>query len=129
MYDQITAHIRGLEALEVIADQYRSLLIPIIMSKLPSEVRLRIARESKGEVWKVKDLMKVLLTEVELGKLLIPLGSGQQHKFQPEVNHIADIIILQEPLYLKIVRLNACSVMNYIWALNGTIAITKSRAP
>jgi len=65
LYDQITVHIRGLEALEVNADQYGSLLIPIILSKLPSEVRLRISRESDGDVWKIKDLMKVLLTEVE----------------------------------------------------------------
>ena len=65
LYDQITVHIRGLEALEVNADQYGSLLIPLIMSKLPSEVRLRIARESEGDVRKIKDLMKVLLTEIE----------------------------------------------------------------
>ena len=47
LYDQITVHIQGLEALEVDSEQYGSLLIPIVMAKLPSEVRLRVARESQ----------------------------------------------------------------------------------
>ena len=47
VYDKITVHIRGLTALGVGSDQYGSLLIPIIMSKMPNEIRLRIAREAK----------------------------------------------------------------------------------
>ena len=46
-------------------DQYGSLLIPVIMSKLPSEVKLRIAREATDEVWKINDLMEVIKREVE----------------------------------------------------------------
>ena len=39
IYDKIYANIRGLESLGVNKDQYGSFLIPIIMSKLPPEVR------------------------------------------------------------------------------------------
>ena len=35
------------------------------MSKLPTEVRLRIARESEADVWSITNLMKVLQTELE----------------------------------------------------------------
>ena len=48
VYDKIMVHIRGLEALGVTAEQYGSLLIPVIMTKFPSDIRLRIARDRQG---------------------------------------------------------------------------------
>ena len=65
VFDKINAHIRGLMSLGVAPDQYGSLLIPIIMTKLPSDVRLRIARQSEEEVWKIEDLLEVIKLEVE----------------------------------------------------------------
>jgi len=38
IYDQITTHIRGLATLGIGSTQYGSLLIPIIMSKLPGKI-------------------------------------------------------------------------------------------
>ena len=35
------------------------------MSKLPSETRLLIARKSEHDVWKIDDLLKTILSEVE----------------------------------------------------------------
>ena len=65
VFDKINIHVRGLASLGVASEQYGSLLIPIIMSKLPNEVRLRIARETKEEVWKIGDLLQVIQAEVE----------------------------------------------------------------
>ena len=65
VFDKINVHVCGLASLGVASEQYGSLLIPIIMSKLPNEVRLRIAREAKEEVWKIEDLLKVIQAEVE----------------------------------------------------------------
>ena len=65
VFDKINVHIRGLTSLRVAPDQYVSLLIPIIMTKLPSDVRLRIARQSEEEVWKIEDLLEVIKLEVE----------------------------------------------------------------
>jgi len=65
VYDQVNVHIRGLEALNMKSDQYGTLLIPVIRSKLPSKVKLRIAREATDEVWKINDLMEVIKREVE----------------------------------------------------------------
>ena len=65
VYDQITVHIRGLATLGIGSTQYGSLLIPIIMSKLPGEIRLRVARETKDDVWSLDDLMDVIRVEVE----------------------------------------------------------------
>ena len=65
VFDKINVHVRGLASLGVASKQYGSLLIPIIMSKLPNEVRLRIAREAQEEVWKVEDLLKIIQAKVE----------------------------------------------------------------
>lgn len=35
------------------------------MSKMSNEMRLRIAREAKGEVWKIDELLCVIKLEVE----------------------------------------------------------------
>lgn len=50
VYDKISVHTRGLATLGIPADQYGSLLIPVIMSKLPNEIRLQIARKSTQDV-------------------------------------------------------------------------------
>ena len=42
VYDKISVHIRGSSSLVVASDQYGGLLIPVIMSKLPNEVHVRI---------------------------------------------------------------------------------------
>ena len=65
VYDQINVHIRGLAALKIKSDECGFMLVPVIMSKLPSDVKLRIARESTEEVWKVDDLMNSIKREVE----------------------------------------------------------------
>ncbi|XP_028409239.1 uncharacterized protein LOC114531823 [Dendronephthya gigantea] len=51
IYDKVSVNVRALEALGVHSDQYGSLLIPVIMSKLSSDVRLQIARNTRKDVW------------------------------------------------------------------------------
>ena len=65
VYDKVNVHIRGLTAMDVCSEQYGSLLIPVIMSKLPNEIRLLIAREAKEDVWQLEELMSVVKAEVE----------------------------------------------------------------
>ena len=59
VYDQFNVHIRSLAALDVNPKQYGSLLIPIITSKLPGDVQLKVARAMKDQVWKIDILLKV----------------------------------------------------------------------
>ena len=66
VFDQISVHTRGLASLGVSPEQYGSLLIPIIMSKLPNEIRLQEARNSTHEVWKIEDLLLTIKKELKL---------------------------------------------------------------
>ena len=65
IYDKIKINVRGLESLTVKAEQYGSFLIPVIMSRLPAEVRLHVARVSTKDVWEINELLKVIQAEVE----------------------------------------------------------------
>ena len=52
------------DRMDVCSEQYGSLLIPVIMTKLPSKIRLCIARESDA-VWRLEELMAVVKAKVE----------------------------------------------------------------
>jgi hypothetical protein len=65
IYDKISVHVRGLASLGVNSKQYGSLLIPVIMAKLPQEVRVQIARKTTKEIWDISDILNVILKEVE----------------------------------------------------------------
>ena len=63
--DQLTIHVRGLESLGISAQHYGSLLTPIVMSKLPPDVRLLVARNAKGSLLELGSIMHMLKVEVE----------------------------------------------------------------
>ena len=63
--DSLSVHVRGLQSMGISSDQYGSLLIPIIMAKLPNDVRLAIARKASSNVWKIDELLNTIKFEVE----------------------------------------------------------------
>ena len=65
VYDKVNVHVRGLESLGVNSEQYGSLLIPVIMAKLPNDVRVQVARCTKQDEWKIDALLDIILKEVE----------------------------------------------------------------
>jgi len=69
VYDKIRINVRGLESLGVRAEQYGSFLIPVIMSKLPSDVCLQVAKITGKEVWEIQELLGVIKEEGEAREL------------------------------------------------------------
>ena len=65
VYDKVSFHVQGLSALGINSDQYGGLLIPVIMSKLPEEICVRVARETMSAVWKIEELLEIIKQEVE----------------------------------------------------------------
>ena len=65
VFDKVRIHVRGLEALGVSSKEYGSLLIPIVMNKLPNDLRMRVARETSGDVWKIDEILEILRKEIE----------------------------------------------------------------
>jgi len=56
VYDQIEIKIHSLQALGIKAESYRSLLIPVVMEKIPEESQLVISRKMKLDTWDVNEL-------------------------------------------------------------------------
>ena len=50
LYDRINVHVRDLHSLGIGSGSF---LIPVVMSKMPLDIRLRITHETKSEVWKI----------------------------------------------------------------------------
>lgn len=65
-YDKTETLIRGLESLGQDQNSYGSLLIPVIMNKLPGEIRKNLAREHGMSNWTLGDLRKCLFREISI---------------------------------------------------------------
>ena len=65
-YDTIEAHIRGLAALGKSKDAYGAMLVPIILGKLPVDVRRNLACEHGNSEWTTKELKDAILKEIRV---------------------------------------------------------------
>ena len=50
IYYKINIHVRGLDALDITSNQYGSLLMPVIMARIPSEIAVQTACKTKKDV-------------------------------------------------------------------------------
>ena len=62
--DSVETHVRGLKALGIDSKQYGTLLVPILMDKLPEELRLIIRRKYKDN-FDLTELVEAAKLEIE----------------------------------------------------------------
>ena len=66
LYDKIEVNVRSLDSLGIKSETYGNLLSPIIMSKIPSELRLIISRKfEKEKSWDIEELLKSIKSLTE----------------------------------------------------------------
>ena len=65
-YDKTESYIRGLESLDQMESSYGALLVPVILKKIPEEIRKNITREHGSSNWSLSDLRKCLLKELNV---------------------------------------------------------------
>ena len=65
LQDDLLTHVRSLEALGVGGDQYGVFMTPVILSRLPHDIRLEWSRESSGHENDLDWLLKFLQQEIE----------------------------------------------------------------
>ncbi|XP_062606698.1 uncharacterized protein LOC134268455 [Saccostrea cucullata] len=65
-HDQVETYVRGLESYGQAQDTYGSLLVPVILNKLPTEIRKNLAREHGSTDWLLGDLRNSLYRELEI---------------------------------------------------------------
>lgn len=72
-YDTIEIHVRGLAALGKSEESFGSLLVPIILGKLPTELQRTLAREQNNSQWTINLLRQAILKEVTILEAAIPV--------------------------------------------------------
>jgi hypothetical protein len=65
-YDKMEGYVRGLEALGQSQETYGKLLVPIILNKLPGDVRRNLAREHKSNTWMLRELRQSIREEINI---------------------------------------------------------------
>ena len=65
-YDTMENHIRGLESLGKSHNNYGDLLVPIVLGKLPHQLRTNLARDHDSPEWKFAQLRESILKEIRI---------------------------------------------------------------
>lgn len=65
-YDKLESYVRSLESLGQNQDNYGGILVPIIIGKLPSEIRRNLARVNESDSWNLSDLRKAIRRELKI---------------------------------------------------------------
>jgi len=74
-------YIRGLASLGQHQHMYWSLLVPVVLEKLPGDVRRNLARINENNNWQLNDLRRAINKEINN----LELGSGNPYTF-PGIN-------------------------------------------
>ena len=65
-HDEISCHIRGLEAAGRSTDTYGDCLVPVILERLPLKVRQQLTRDHGSNDWEITPLLLALQKEIEI---------------------------------------------------------------
>ena len=77
VYDNIEVHVRNLSSLNIDISQYGPVLVSLIMSKLPEEIRLFISRlMPNNEQWDVGVLLENLKREIDSREMCQRMSAG-----------------------------------------------------
>ena len=55
LYDRVERHIRSLLTAGIPQENYGPLLIPIVLEKLPDDIKLELSRKLATDKWKIDD--------------------------------------------------------------------------
>ncbi|XP_053402668.1 uncharacterized protein LOC128557990 [Mercenaria mercenaria] len=82
-HDKMETYIRGLESLGLFQETYGSLLVPIIIDKLPDEMRKHIAREHGDNNWQLDELRRAINKEINIMEAGDSLSTANVDEFGP----------------------------------------------
>ena len=67
LYDKIGTHVRSLQSLGIQGENYGTLLVPIILERLPNEFKRHVNRaNTAGECWDLTKLLDLINDEIKV---------------------------------------------------------------
>ena len=65
LYDKVMVNIRALQAYDIKSEQFGPMLAPVILKKLPIEIKLEVNRRLKKKDWLIDEMLEILRAEIE----------------------------------------------------------------
>ena len=97
LYDDVESHIRSLRTLGITPDSYGSLLAPVLLSKLPQELRLIISRKTADTELVIDDLLKMMEAEITAQERTMTNSSQQPQQPRRNTNPTAAALLSGTP--------------------------------
>ena len=66
IYDRIESNVRSLKNIGIASETYGSFLGPVIMAKIPEELRITLTRELPSNDWKLEPMLEIFRKELQL---------------------------------------------------------------
>ena len=121
--DDIEAHMRALESLGCKPEQYGELFLPLLLNRIPKEIRLDICSKILEKSWNFKSVLKQLNEELanrERCEIVAATKNPRRNIKEEIVENILAQKILQQHQHLwleKIENIPAFTVLNHIYRL------------
>ena len=87
IYDKINVHVRGLDSMGMSPESYGNLLIPIIMSRMPKEIAMQVARITSEEVWNITEILEIICREIEAAEISSRIIAAEKKTEQKPAKH------------------------------------------
>ena len=78
LYDIIMVKIRALTAYDITSEQFGPMLSPVILQKLPSDIKLEVTRQLRDQDWNIDKLLEVLRVEIENQEACFNYGNNNK---------------------------------------------------
>ncbi len=83
--DKTEAAVRSLKSLNIKLEMYGVFLTPLLMTKIPEELRIIFSRNSKGITWDLEEILKVFHQELQIREkysdTTVPFGKQKNPNF------------------------------------------------
>ena len=66
LHDETEAAVRSLKGLNIKPEMYGVFLTPLLMNKIPEELRIVLSRNSQGKTWDLEEILKVFHQELQI---------------------------------------------------------------
>ncbi len=88
LVDTIDTNVRSLKNLSYNLKEYGPFLNPMIMTKLPDEVRSAISKKVKDEVWELATILEITKADLNAREQCAQMNTRQNYTTRPNRNHI-----------------------------------------
>ena len=90
LYDKIECHVRSLKTVGIDSEHYGPLLIPIILERMPSDIKLEISRKLGTSNWQIEMFMGILKDEITARESCdFLMGNSREVKWEKDSRHLS----------------------------------------